>query len=43
MNDFDEYIRQDEPQKRERGYAWKTANRTSTEQVRMFLYDCLNN
>ena len=25
MNDFDEYIRQGEPQKRERGYAWQTA------------------
>ena len=25
MNDFDEYIRQDEPQKREKGYAWQTA------------------
>ena len=25
MMDFDEYIRQDEPQKREKGYAWQTA------------------
>ena len=25
MNDFEEYIRQGEPQKRERGYAWQTA------------------
>ena len=25
MNDFDEYIRQGEPNKRERGYAWQTA------------------
>lgn len=25
MNDFEEYIRQGEPQKREKGYAWRTA------------------
>lgn len=25
MMDFDEYIRQGEPQKREKGYAWQTA------------------
>lgn len=25
MNDFEEYIRQGEPQKREKGYAWQTA------------------
>ena len=25
MNDFDKYIRQGEPQKREKGYAWQTA------------------
>ncbi len=25
MINFDEYIRQDEPQKREKGYAWQTA------------------
>lgn len=25
MNDFEEYIRQDEPQKKEKGYAWQTA------------------
>lgn len=25
MTDFDEYLRQDEPQKREKGYAWQTA------------------
>ena len=25
MNDFEEYIRQSEPQKREKGYAWQTA------------------
>lgn len=25
MTDFDEYIRQDEPKKREKGYAWQTA------------------
>lgn len=25
MNDFEEYIRQSEPQKREKGYAWRTA------------------
>ena len=25
MNDFDDYIRQGEPQKREKGYAWQTA------------------
>lgn len=25
MTNFDEYIRQDEPQKREKGYAWQTA------------------
>lgn len=25
MNDFDEYIRQSEPHKREKGYAWQTA------------------
>ncbi len=25
MNDFEEYIRQDEPDKREKGYAWQTA------------------
>ena len=25
MNDFEEYIKQGEPQKREKGYAWKTA------------------
>ena len=26
MNDFEEYIRQGEPQKREKGYAWQTAS-----------------
>ena len=25
MTNFDEYIRQGEPQKREKGYAWQTA------------------
>ena len=25
MNDFEEYIRQGEPQKKEKGYAWQTA------------------
>ena len=25
MNDFEEYIRQSEPHKREKGYAWQTA------------------
>lgn len=25
MNDFEEYIRQVEPHKREKGYAWQTA------------------
>ena len=25
MSEFDEYIQQDEPQKREKGYAWQTA------------------
>ena len=25
MNDFEEYIRQGEPQKGEKGYAWQTA------------------
>lgn len=25
MNDFEEYIRQGEPHKREKGYAWQTA------------------
>lgn len=25
MTDFDEYIRQGEPHKREKGYAWQTA------------------
>ena len=25
MNDVDEYIRQSEPHKREKGYAWQTA------------------
>lgn len=25
MNDFEEYIRQGEPRKREKGYAWQTA------------------
>lgn len=25
MTNFDEYIRQSEPQKREKGYAWQTA------------------
>ena len=25
MDDFEEYIRQGEPQKREKGYAWQTA------------------
>ena len=25
MNDFEEYIRQSEPYKREKGYAWQTA------------------
>ena len=25
MNEFEEYIRQGEPQKREKGYAWQTA------------------
>ena len=25
MMDFEEYIRQGEPQKREKGYAWQTA------------------
>ena len=25
MMNFDEYIRQSEPQKREKGYAWQTA------------------